>query len=156
MQERGRPPKPVFVDRTGRRRRLFAVAGAGGGLLLALAAVMLVAGFTGVGPGQAPALPAPDASKRHRAVAPTRPSATIKPPSPTRAAATTGRVDAGAADSRTAGPATAPPGSAGPSSTGAVPPATTSPPAAVTPSPTQPNRGRSPSHPPKKKQPKGT
>lgn len=52
-----RGPDPVFVDRTGRRRRLFAVAGATGGLVLVLAAAALLAGFTGDGPATVPGWP---------------------------------------------------------------------------------------------------
>lgn len=51
--------KPIFVDRSGRRRRLVRVAGAATGLALALASVLLVAGFTGAGPGHLPLLPDP-------------------------------------------------------------------------------------------------
>jgi len=136
MQIRGRLPKPVFVDRTGRRRRLFAFAGAAGGLLLALAAMMLVAGFTGVGPGNLPALPAPAVSKVPRAVSTAGPSATIRPPRPPRAPATTSPVD--------------------PGTTGSAAPASTTPPVGVTPGPTHPNNGRAPTHPPKHKPTKGT
>jgi hypothetical protein len=53
-----RGPDPVFVDRTGRRRRLFAIAGSAGGLVLLLAAVALFAAFTGDGPGPIPGWPA--------------------------------------------------------------------------------------------------
>ncbi|MEV4639693.1 hypothetical protein AB0J80_20280 [Actinoplanes sp. NPDC049548] len=42
--------EPVFVDRTGRRRRVMAVAGSAGTLVLALLVLALVAGFTGGGP----------------------------------------------------------------------------------------------------------
>jgi hypothetical protein len=126
----------VFVDRTGRRRRLFAVAGTAGGLLLALASLMLVAGFTGVGPGYLPALPAPAASKVPRAVSTAKPFATIRPPRPTRAPATTY-------------PAI-------PGTTGSVTPASTTPQAGVTPSPTHTNNGRAPTHPPRHKPTKGT
>ncbi|MFI7546959.1 hypothetical protein [Actinoplanes sp. NPDC049599] len=48
---------PVFLDRTGRRRRLFVAVGSVGGLLLAVAALALVAGFTGAGPGSVPGWP---------------------------------------------------------------------------------------------------
>lgn len=48
---------PVFLDRTGRRRRLFVAAGSVGGLVLLIAAVALVAGFTGTGPGSVPGWP---------------------------------------------------------------------------------------------------
>jgi hypothetical protein len=45
---------PVFVDRTGRRRRLFALGGTAGGLLLAVVLLALLAGFTGAGPAVLP------------------------------------------------------------------------------------------------------
>jgi hypothetical protein len=48
---------PVFVDRTGRRRRLFTAAGAAGGLVLCLVSLLLIAGFTGTGPDYLPTLP---------------------------------------------------------------------------------------------------
>ena len=41
---------PVFVDRSGRRRRLVTLTGTAGGLLLAAAVLALLAGFTGAGP----------------------------------------------------------------------------------------------------------
>jgi hypothetical protein len=41
---------PVFVDRSGRRRRLVTLTGTAGGLLLAGAVLALLAGFTGAGP----------------------------------------------------------------------------------------------------------
>ncbi|MDQ7911499.1 hypothetical protein RB614_44150 [Phytohabitans sp. ZYX-F-186] len=59
MHVRRRPTKPVFVDRSGRRRHLVRVTGVAGGLGLALAAVLLVAGFTGSGTGRPPSLPEP-------------------------------------------------------------------------------------------------
>lgn len=48
---------PVFVDRTGRRRQLFAAAGFAGGTALLVATAGLLAGFTGVGTSHVPALP---------------------------------------------------------------------------------------------------
>ena len=49
---------PVFVDRTGQRRRLFVAAGTAGGCLLVLAVAALLAAFTGVSPGANPGWPA--------------------------------------------------------------------------------------------------
>jgi hypothetical protein len=49
--------EPVFVDRTGRRLRLFKVAGLAGGAALLLATAGLLAGFTGAGAGVLPGLP---------------------------------------------------------------------------------------------------
>jgi hypothetical protein len=48
------PTDPVFVDRSGRRRRLVAVAGSAGALVLVLAVVALLAGVTGTGPAALP------------------------------------------------------------------------------------------------------
>jgi hypothetical protein len=48
---------PVFVDRTGRRRRIAVVAGGIAGLALVLAALAMFVGFTGVGAGYLPGLP---------------------------------------------------------------------------------------------------
>jgi hypothetical protein len=124
--------EPVFVDRTGRRRRLFAVAGGAGAILLALASLVLVAGFTGAGAGYLPTLPQPAGSKARGGVSTAKPSETTRPAVPTRA------------------PATA--GSAG---TGSVPSATPTPPAAVTPTPSRTNNRRvptqTPSHKPTKR-----
>jgi hypothetical protein len=50
--------EPVFLDRTGRRRRVIATAGAVGALLLTLMLLALLAGFTGVERGSMPDLPA--------------------------------------------------------------------------------------------------
>src|SRR4051794_8958471 len=139
MHVRGRTPRPVFVDRTGRRRRLFAVAGAAGGLLLALASLMLVAGFTGVGPGRVPPLPAPPtpaASKVPRAVVTARPPATVRSSRQAWAPATTGAPD--------------------PGTTGPAPPVSTTPQPAVTPNPAHTNNGRWPTHWPGHKPTKGT
>ena len=56
MKDAPEPATPVFVDRTGRRRRWFALFGAAGGGLLSVATVVLVAGFLGAG-GALPGLP---------------------------------------------------------------------------------------------------
>jgi hypothetical protein len=55
--EKRRGGEPVFVDRTGRRRRVIAFAGSIGGLLVTVAVLALVAGFTGVGPASVPGWP---------------------------------------------------------------------------------------------------
>jgi hypothetical protein len=72
--------KPVFVDRTGQRRRLVKVAGVAAGLALAAVSLLLLAGFTGTGPGHLPLLPEPvgGAPGAPRPSAETRPV----PPSP--------------------------------------------------------------------------
>lgn len=74
--------KPVFVDRTGQRRRLVRVAGAAAGLALALASLLLVAGFTGAGPGHLPLLPQPAGGAP---AAPRSPAAATPAPAPARA-----------------------------------------------------------------------
>jgi hypothetical protein len=56
MTDPSEPAKPVFVDRTGRRRRWFGVLATSGGGLLVIATLVLVAGFLGAG-GSLPALP---------------------------------------------------------------------------------------------------
>src|SRR2546423_14936088 len=50
---------PVFVDRTGTRRRWLGVLGVAGGALLTVAIAILVAGFLGGTPGHLPGLPDP-------------------------------------------------------------------------------------------------
>jgi len=57
MRQESSAVDPVFLDRTGRRRRLFVAAGSIGALVLLIAAVALVAGFTGTGPGSVPGWP---------------------------------------------------------------------------------------------------
>ena len=127
MHVRRQSPDPVFVDRTGRRRRLFAVTGAAGGVLLAIASLALVAGFTGAGDASLPALPEATAGKTH-AVSTATPSATTR--------------SAGSAPTRTA-----------PEERGstATPATTTTPQAAATPSPTHTNNRRVPTNRPSKK-----
>lgn len=89
---------PVFVDRTGRRRRVAAIAATVAGLVLVLVALAMFVGFTGVGAGRLPGLPgavdpvATQAPAPDRAVVPgptghtTRPSATRDAASPTDSA----------------------------------------------------------------------
>jgi hypothetical protein len=48
---------PVFVDRSGTRRRWFVGFGIAGASLLAVSILALVAGFLGGGPGRLPGLP---------------------------------------------------------------------------------------------------
>jgi hypothetical protein len=52
-----RAPKPVFVDRSGRRRRFFVVAGAAAAVFVVLALVSLVGGLFGGSPLPLPGLP---------------------------------------------------------------------------------------------------
>ena len=126
MHVRRQSPDPVFVDRTGRRRRLFAATGAAGGVLLAIASLALVAGLTGAGDSSLPALPEATVTKTHAAT----PSATTRSPesTPTRTARPEERGG-------TATPATT----------------TTPPQAGVTPSPTHTNNRRVPTNRPSKK-----
>jgi hypothetical protein len=79
MHVRRRRTDPVFVDRTGRRRRVFLIAGLASGAALALATLVLIAGFTGTGPGHLPLLPE-SAGEQLRA-----PAATVKPTEAPRA-----------------------------------------------------------------------
>lgn len=74
--------KPVFVDRSGRRRRLVRVAGATVGLTLTLAAALMVAGFTGAGPGHLPLLPDPAGDRMGTATKAPRPAVVPAPSSP--------------------------------------------------------------------------
>lgn len=76
--------KPVFVDRSGRRRRLVRVAGAAAGLALTLASALLVAGFTGAGPGHLPLLPDPAGGRVGAATKSPRPEVAPAPATPTR------------------------------------------------------------------------
>src|SRR6185369_7694434 len=52
-----RRPKPVFVDRSGRRHRIVVASGAAAGVLVVLALGMLVAGLFGASPLPLPGLP---------------------------------------------------------------------------------------------------
>lgn len=75
----------MFVDRTGRRRRLAAVAASAAGLALVLAALAMFVGFTGVGAGHLPGLPgavdpaATEAPASGRSAAPAPPELTPRP-----------------------------------------------------------------------------
>ncbi|ROP29539.1 hypothetical protein [Couchioplanes caeruleus] len=71
--------EPVFVDRTGRRRRVVALAGSAGALVLVLAAVALIAGFTGTVPASLPGW-AESRTERLRGDAPERsPAPSLSP-----------------------------------------------------------------------------
>lgn len=126
MRVRQESTEPVFVDRTGRRRRLFAASGVAGAVLLLLASLALMAGFTGTGAGQLPMLPGPAANTPRKAASKAAPSATIRA--------------TGSPRPRTTARPTATP----------TPPAITSQPAGVTPTPTRTNHRRVPSHKPTK------
>jgi hypothetical protein len=79
---------PVFVDRSGRRRRLFTGLGAGLGVLLAAGSLLLVAGLLGGSPVPLPGLPQGGQAGHHRDGAEsgvgTAPSRAGAPASPTR------------------------------------------------------------------------
>ncbi|MEV6602157.1 hypothetical protein AB0M36_35705 [Actinoplanes sp. NPDC051346] len=114
--------EPVFVDRSGRRRRVVALAGSAGALVLVLAVLALVAGFTGVAPATLPGW-AESGTERLRgdttpppaAPSPT-PSAGLRPRVTTPAAPPDDQSDAGATTRPTLGASTstsavaAPPG----------------------------------------------
>ncbi|MDG6100840.1 hypothetical protein Daura_02115 [Dactylosporangium aurantiacum] len=97
---------PVFVDRSGRRRRLFTGLGAGMGVLLVLGASLLIAGLLGSSPVPLPGLPQSGQGAQHRdgagsgGIAPA-PSRTSAVPRPTP----TGAPPAVPAGSTTGGPA---------------------------------------------------
>src|SRR6266699_729721 len=81
MQSGRRTTEPVFVDHTGRRRRLLVMAGTAGGAVLLLAALALLAGFTGVGPRYLPSLPVSEG--RSTGTTPSTPSGSAtRPASP--------------------------------------------------------------------------
>jgi hypothetical protein len=77
---------PVFVDRSGRRRRLFTSLGAGLGVLLAASFLLLIAGLMGTSPVPLPGLPQSGQGGQHRDGAGsgvgTAPSRTGAPASP--------------------------------------------------------------------------
>ena len=134
-----REDDPVFVDRTGRRRRLTAIAGSTGGLLLTLVLLALVAGFTGAGPVPVPGWPQAAAD----GVRGTRPK-----PLPSRASPAVGTPPATARSTPAARTPTSGPGSAAPVAT------PTSPATGITPTPsvsvtrTPKKNGRRPTHTP--------
>jgi hypothetical protein len=131
--------EPVFLDRTGRRRRFVAAAGASVILLLTLMVLALLAGFTGGAPRTMPGWPAADGHPR-----PARPAPERTEPAPSVASLAT-------ATSRPSAPVTRPaktdqPSGSEPTTMG---PATILP-ATPTASPTRPGNGhgRNPSHTP--------
>jgi hypothetical protein len=95
MTDRRAPaPPPVFVDRTGTRRRWISLLGVLGGVVLALAAAVLVTGFLGGGSGYLPGLPdqksGPDVRDAEGGPAATRPAPTPAPGPVSRAPRPTG------------------------------------------------------------------
>jgi hypothetical protein len=119
--------EPVFLDRTGRRHRIVAAAGAAATVLLSMLMLALLAGLTGVGAGDMPGWPA--AGGHARSAQPVSPR--TKPSSSAVRATATGRPSAPAPP-----PAlTARPTNAAPAAT------TTSAPVAPTTSPTTRGNG---------------
>jgi hypothetical protein len=132
LHRRRRIAEPVFLDRTGLRRRVVATAGAVGALLLALMLLALLAGFTGVGRGSMPDLPAAVGGHPH-SVGPGKDRTELSPSAPSQAAVT-GRPSLsssplpGDALAREIGPAGTGPGpSAATPTTSPAPTPTTSP-----------------------------
>ncbi|NUT18370.1 MAG: hypothetical protein HOV77_04235 [Hamadaea sp.] len=77
--------RPVFVDRSGRRRRLITILGGAFGVLLLLGLIGLGASLIGGGPAQLPGWPG------HDGAAEPKPSAVVEPskaPSPSSAETT--------------------------------------------------------------------
>ncbi|BCJ50720.1 hypothetical protein Asp14428_21950 [Actinoplanes sp. NBRC 14428] len=104
---------PVFVDRTGRRRRFVALAGSAGALVLVLAVLALVAGFTGAGPGPVPGWAEYRVERVRPAKAPsvpvrprTRPAPPTSPPAATAAPTRSRAAGIGNAPSPSASPST--------------------------------------------------
>jgi hypothetical protein len=124
---------PVFVDRSGIRRRWFVVFGVTGTGLLAMSVVMLIAGFLGTTPGRLPGLPVPPGQVARQAEGGGGP-----------ATATRSKVPV-AQPAASAG-ATPPPGAAPLPAPAARP----SPTASASPSPTRHGNGNGPPHPRKK------
>nr|MDT0660628.1 hypothetical protein [Micromonospora sp. DSM 115978] len=104
MQVRRMGTEPVFVDRTGRRRRLFVAAGAVGGLVLMLVSATLVAAFTGTGPVRLPLLPESTVGPARTAEPQAVPPAAPRPSNPAPPASG-GGADAGAEPAPTTSPA---------------------------------------------------
>lgn len=137
--DRQRGDDPVFVDRTGRRRRLIAIAGSTGGLVLTLMLLALVAGFTGVGPASVPGWPDAAAAVDGSQPKPSRTAPSARPSPRPAEPAPVGRTPRSRPASGAAVPAATPTPSASS--------VTATPSVSVTPTPT--NNGRKPSRSPK-------
>lgn len=57
MIRQHRAPRPVFVDHSGRRRRLIVATGAGLATAIVVALIMLIAGLSGASPLHVPGFP---------------------------------------------------------------------------------------------------
>jgi len=79
------PTRPVFVDRSGRRRRLFTLVGAGFGVLLLIGLIAVVASLFGGGPSQLPGWPGQGGAAELK---PSAVEATAQPTTATPAAVT--------------------------------------------------------------------
>lgn len=102
MRHQRRVTRPVFVDGSGRRRRLILVAGSAIGVLVVLALVMLVAGLFGASPVHLPGLPggqATDARQPGRTTgAPSGPDAATNPAQAASPTASTSPIVSPSAD----------------------------------------------------------
>jgi hypothetical protein len=110
MYEPTEATDPVFVDHTGRRRRVLTIAGCAGGALLTVTTVALLSGFTGVSPASLPGLPfgnAPGAATQP-APSPAGRPARVGPPTlpPASLPARTGATSGSANGSPSASPTT--------------------------------------------------
>jgi hypothetical protein len=133
----------VFVDRTGRRRRLITITGSTGGIVLALVLLALVAGFTGVGPASVPGWPDAVADAGH-GVRPKPSTSRAVPaarPRPRTVTPTLPRPTTGGAPARSTAPAPV-------ASTSPAAGATPLPSISATPTATPKNNGRKPSQKP--------
>jgi hypothetical protein len=110
---------PVFVDATGRRRRLVTVAGALLGLGLVTGIAVLVASVvTGSSPLPLPGLPASGQGLQREQTAPAAEQPSPAPSTPTRVPSGTPTIAPAASDPPTAPPASTATPSTGPSTRG--------------------------------------
>jgi hypothetical protein len=66
--------RPVFLDRSGHRRRVIAVAGGAAAVVLVIALVLFAAGLSGVSPLRVPGFPDPARQGSQPTVAPSAPA----------------------------------------------------------------------------------
>ena len=98
-RHRQAPGRPVFLDRSGRRRRVVLIAGSSLAVLLLTSLALLIAGLFGAAPAHIPGFPDSGADRAGN----DRPAVT---PVPTPAPTT--RVPAGVAPTNAPGPAVTP------------------------------------------------